>query len=459
LIKIILLVFVILNAAFNAFSLYKKKDYMREFMDKTKSYLTETENHLKIVKLLNDDSFFRIEDIQYYAFIEIRNLALNMQVKSVGFFYSLVNPYVSQFNNEIELYNHQEHEVKNIDSRTMIGTLANVKYFILPSSSREISEIYLPYGYDEEVAVYTTFDGKKYSAFKNKYAVPFGYTYSSYLPRNVYQNLSPVQKQEALMQGAVIDEDLGKDFTILNDLKLRGVVFDMPILDGNSIGGQFGKLIIPFNGFTANIFFNGILNSETYIRFHNIAYLSDDKYANFSNVVMSRMGESTKGSEVLSNKASWFSGKKDFMLNMGFNKENRDTITLAFQKAGVFNCESIQVISLPIGDGYKDEVFALKRDCLENVKERTNGISGEISLKENKILLLSIPYSKGWTAFVNGKKTKLLKANTMFMALPLKAGDYEIELKYITPGLKLGALISLFGCVLFGFLFRTKKVM
>jgi uncharacterized membrane protein YfhO len=64
-------------------------------------------------------------------------------------------------------------------------------------------------------------------------------------------------------------------------------------------------------------------------------------------------------------------------------------------------------------------------------------------------LCFSIPYSKGWTAFVNGKKTELLRANTMYMALPLKAGDYEIVLKYRTPGLTLGILISLLAVLLF----------
>ncbi|MDR3113134.1 MAG: YfhO family protein, partial [Endomicrobium sp.] len=133
-VKLIIFLFTVINAAFNAYQLYEKKDYKREFMEKGTPYLTETDNYLKIIKSLDDKSFFRVEGIQYYNFIEIRNLSLLMGVKTDGFFYSLINPRVSRFNNEIELYNHQEHEVKNLDSRTIAGTLANVKYFILPSN-------------------------------------------------------------------------------------------------------------------------------------------------------------------------------------------------------------------------------------------------------------------------------------------------------------------------------------
>jgi uncharacterized membrane protein YfhO len=72
-------------------------------------------------------------------------------------------------------------------------------------------------------------------------------------------------------------------------------------------------------------------------------------------------------------------------------------------------------------------------------------------------MVFSIPYSKGWSAYVNGKKTKLLRANTMFMALPLKAGFYNIELKYFTPGLKLGMILSIVGFLLFGWILRIER--
>ncbi|WP_368217140.1 YfhO family protein, partial [Blautia wexlerae] len=69
-----------------------------------------------------------------------------------------------------------------------------------------------------------------------------------------------------------------------------------------------------------------------------------------------------------------------------------------------------------------------------------------------------VPYSKGFTAYVDGKETKLQKANTMFMALELGPGSHEIRLTYCTPYLKAGMLLSVLGLVIYVMLvFRKKK--
>ena len=94
----------------------------------------------------------------------------------------------------------------------------------------------------------------------------------------------------------------------------------------------------------------------------------------------------------------------------------------------------------------------------ENEKMGTNEITGDISVSEKKALVLSVPYSKGFTAYVDGKETKLQKANTMFMALELEPGSHEIRLTYCTPYLKAGMLLSVLGLVIYVMLvFRKKK--
>jgi uncharacterized membrane protein YfhO len=165
---------------------------------------------------------------------------------------------------------------------------------------------------------------------------------------------------------------------------------------------------------------------------------------------------SLKASDVLSTRASWYSGKKDFTLNLGFKMERKDVLAVIVQKAGVFDCESIEITSLPFGKEYQDKAEELRQEHLEDVEEFTNGVKGKITLSKNKIILFSIPYSKGWTAYVNGKKAKLLASNTMFMALPLKEGSYDIKLKYVTPGLFIGVCLSLIGLILFAFIIKKK---
>ena len=75
----------------------------------------------------------------------------------------------------------------------------------------------------------------------------------------------------------------------------------------------------------------------------------------------------------------------------------------------------------------------------------TNRITGNISLSEPKGLLISVPYSKGFRAYVDGKETELKKANTMYMALELPKGEHELRLEYRTPFLVPGICLTLAG--------------
>ena len=107
-------------------------------------------------------------------------------------------------------------------------------------------------------------------------------------------------------------------------------------------------------------------------------------------------------------------------------------------------------------DGYEKRVKALKDDVMtdvdfhnDNNSNSTNEITGKISLKENKILCLTIPYSKDWKAYVDGKEVELLRANTAFSGLALTKGEHKIRLVYHTAGFKLGIIMSAVGVLAF----------
>lgn len=57
-------------------------------------------------------------------------------------------------------------------------------------------------------------------------------------------------------------------------------------------------------------------------------------------------------------------------------------------------------------------------------------------------MFLSVPYSTGWKAFINGEETELEKADYMYQAIRLREGLNKIELKYKTPGLLEGIIAA-----------------
>ena len=72
-----------------------------------------------------------------------------------------------------------------------------------------------------------------------------------------------------------------------------------------------------------------------------------------------------------------------------------------------------------------------------------NRISANASFDSKKYLFISVPYSKGWKAYINGKEAEIIKTNDAFMAILLEAGEYKIELRYITPYVVSGIGVSI----------------
>lgn len=80
---------------------------------------------------------------------------------------------------------------------------------------------------------------------------------------------------------------------------------------------------------------------------------------------------------------------------------------------------------------------------MKQIQYEGNHFRGVYHAKKDQILCVTIPYSKGWKATVNGNRTKIYKANGMFMGIIMKKGTQSVKLDYETPGLKIGACISL----------------
>lgn len=100
------------------------------------------------------------------------------------------------------------------------------------------------------------------------------------------------------------------------------------------------------------------------------------------------------------------------------------------------------------------QVYRLNLDMVDKVYETLSQqtmvteefsdayIKGSIEVTEAGRLIFSIPYESGWTVYVDGKETETLGFKEAFLSVYLEEGIHEIELKYMTPGLEMGAIIS-----------------
>lgn len=61
-------------------------------------------------------------------------------------------------------------------------------------------------------------------------------------------------------------------------------------------------------------------------------------------------------------------------------------------------------------------------------------------------------WTQGWSATVDRVPTPLERADVIFRAVPIPQGDHLVEMRYRTPGLRIGAGVSAGGCLLFAVL-------
>ncbi len=397
----------------------------------------------------SDDTFFRLETNE----AEAANTATLLGMNGTQYYWSLENPNVSDYLMEMALNRFRMFKYSGLDCRTFLNAPACIRYFAGQNPDR------IPYGYEATSPVY--FDQTHAcSVYENKYALPLGYTYTSVIPDSTYQSLTPVQRQEALLQGVVL-EDSAKDKTAEQLPKTSLSFTSKPIAhtvlcgEGITMENDASFHVTKANA-SVSLQFSGEENCETYLAL-KIADIQDEsaKYDEFALKISSDFSENKL--HYMASTHKYYTGQHDFLINLGYHAPALSCITITFPTEGTYRFQEIDVICQPM-KSFCGQIAALKENTLEDIKIGTNTVKGSIQLSKDKILCLSIPYSKGWQAYVDGIKKPLLKANTMYMALALTAGKHTVTLYYKTPGLNTGILVSCMGSLLLiGILLRQRK--
>ena len=98
-----------------------------------------------------------------------------------------------------------------------------------------------------------------------------------------------------------------------------------------------------------------------------------------------------------------------------------------------------------------------------SVFQMTNsGFHAEIDLGKEDLVFFSVPYDDGFTAYVNGQETDILRVDEGLMAVLAPAGENTIDFVYQADGFSLASKVSLAGLAVFAvytgyFVWKKKK--
>ena len=80
---------------------------------------------------------------------------------------------------------------------------------------------------------------------------------------------------------------------------------------------------------------------------------------------------------------------------------------------------------------------------------KPNHLVYNVSSKTDQVAVFSeIYYDKGWNAYINGQLVPYVRANYLLRAMPLKAGNYEVEFRFEPKSYSLGNTIALTSSIL-----------
>ncbi len=120
------------------------------------------------------------------------------------------------------------------------------------------------------------------------------------------------------------------------------------------------------------------------------------------------------------------------------------TEVLKFMKSEKFNPRKVVVLE---GEqtsedriGHQGKSIASSCEILRYTNEE---IVMRVSTERDGYLVLSEVFYPGWQAFVDGKQTDVLCGNYIFRAIPIKPGDHEVRLSFVSWPFRIGLLISL----------------
>ena len=434
--NIIIYIFVFLSIGFNGYGLYSGHffGYAGEFLSKEDVETRSSEGVLTLISDIQDNSFYRVETYGDKAV----NEALTVGFHDVSAYYSLMDGEVTSYLTNLEVLNQKTaYRLENLDNRTILDSLASVKYLVTTKKSTA------PFGYKLMKSVQS--GTEEYYLFQNSYALPLGYTYENYMLKNDFEKLSALEKQKAMMNAVILDQSSDYATKFDNNASSGIKKLDVEIIPDSKVSLENHIIDVKEAGATITLKFSANPDSENYIRFNDL-YINK-KMKEIINFKVRGIGGATKQVNVRSPYYNSYFGKENYLVNLGYSADGIGKAVITFPETGTFSYSNIEAYSSSM-DHYVSCIEALKNGSLKNIKYSGNVIQGDTDLKNKGLMVFSIPYSKGWSAYVDGVKCQVVQANVMYMALPLSPGTHHIILKYETPYLRVGIFVSFMALVI-----------
>ncbi len=305
----------------------------------------------------------------------------------------------------------------------IVNSMLNVKYIIARDETME------------DPLFDAIYQSNNSNMYKSKYPLSIGYMVKSTIKKWVPQTMNPLETQNEYVYYATGENNR---FVLEN---ITSYDEDLSSCDNGSLGeydGSGASVTTSGGSTVAHLAFTAEKDSPIYI------YAKADN----AQTVSGKIGENGKQVK--------FENNRGCVASIGQAKKG-DTIYLdvTFEDG---NASYIDCLVYSLNTEAWDDVYNKLSDEMLNVTDYSDTkIEGTIDVKEDGTMMTSIPYEKGWKAYVDGERVDINAINKAFCSIDLKAGKHTIEFKYIPYGFVLGNVVTIFSIALLIALYYVDK--
>lgn len=379
------------------------KQYDKTYYDKVSELLNGDNNIYRVDYNMNDMSNINyVYDTNYY----LPSIYSSLENKN---YYNFVNLFSEQSNRISTALN--PHNI-------LFNTFMANKYLITDKTA--------PIGY-EMISD---------NVYKNDNVLPIGYATNSVISEDLYNGLSNIDKIYALMTNVIVKENVDSNYVSKINEEDFGYTLDYDNLELTNNDNRYlitsnkdGKMVLKFD----KPYENKILLISFDMNYTEACTVGDTSIT--INDIKNTLSCKT-----------WTYPNNNYNFKYAISGDTIDKLDIEFAK-GKYDISNVKIYSID----YNDIVNYVKSVSVFNIdKESTSGdiITGNINVKDDGYFILTIPYDKGFSIYLDGNKINYEKVSLSYIGFKIDSGYHDIKIVYKAHYQKEGMIFSGIGCIM-----------
>ncbi|MBO6243111.1 MAG: YfhO family protein, partial [Clostridia bacterium] len=333
--------------------------------------------------------------------------------------------------------------IAGLDRRGALEKLLGVNYYL--AKEGEI----VPIGFDVIKSVYVSDEGESYNLWTRSNKADMMYAFDYVVDYDTYNNNDAYGKQELVMNAVVLEGDDLDSVNMpqyLSENNKNEDVVNYEIVEKEGLTIDDKKIEVYSNNAYLTIKTNDeINNSELLVLIDNIVNYNMDVSAFIVDISAFNENDewiSGRSLNIWTTRDHMYKGQDSWLFNLGAINQPTYKIRISFNTPGMYSYDGIKIFAEPLEKEYN--LMNQLTLCVDgDILVDNNKVKAKVNLEDDSIVFVSIPYMEGWKAKIDGKETKVYKADEAFIALKVPAGVHEVEMEYKTRFIEISIIAGI----------------